>query len=137
MTAPTPDAAGMAMGAADRRHAILGVRLECLQRAITARDWAAVEFEFDRVASQAAKIAGTRGRAYDLVPAGQGEVRHASSTERGHTGRCYCGRPARWHVMYGSGCGNVCGEHKRRITRAKNGHVTAVSLRVAEVAGPE
>jgi len=117
---------------ADRGHDMLEVRLDCLKRAITGRDWAAVEWEFDRVASQAAKLAGTRGRGYDPDAPSYAAIRHAGSTERGHGDRCHCGRPAIWHVMYGSGCGHVCGEHKRRIARAKHGHVAAVRLRVPE-----
>ena len=117
---------------ADRGLDVLDVRLDCLARAIKARDWPSVEFEFDRVASQAAKLAGTRGRGYDPAVPSYAAIKHVSSTERGHGDRCHCGRPAIWHVSYGSGCGHVCGEHKRRVTRAKNGHVRAVRLRVPE-----
>jgi hypothetical protein len=36
-----------------------------------------------------------------------------------HGAICHCGRPAKWHIMYGSGCGHVCGVHKRSIERIK------------------
>jgi hypothetical protein len=49
-----------------RESAILATRLEALEQAIRARDWDQVEFQYDRVLSQASKAAGTRGRAYDL-----------------------------------------------------------------------
>lgn len=36
-----------------------------------------------------------------------------------HRATCYCGRPARHHVSYGSGCGNVCGIHMQVCRRRK------------------
>lgn len=47
------------------QEAILITRLNMLERAIRSRDWDVVEFQFDRVNSQAEKIAGIRGREYD------------------------------------------------------------------------
>ena len=48
--------------------------------------------------------------------------RHVGGAGRGYHGvTCYCGRPARWHVMYGSGCGHVCGIHRRVIERRRAG----------------
>lgn len=44
---------------------ILLTRLECLQSAITRRDWRDTEFHFDRVLSQALKASGERRRHYD------------------------------------------------------------------------
>ena len=62
-------------------------------------------------------------------------VRHVGGTARRdaaagtgyHGANCFCGRPARWHVSYGSGCGNVCGIHKRSCERVKR-VVTATPL---------
>ncbi len=51
-------------------------------------------------------------------------MRHSSTSHGDH---CYCGRPARWHITYGSGCGNVCGIHRRVIERRKAG-VTSTPL---------
>lgn len=35
-----------------------------------------------------------------------------------HTDRCFCGRPARWHVDGGvQGCANLCGIHARVVQR--------------------
>jgi hypothetical protein len=59
-----------------REHAVLDTRLGQLADAITARDWAAVETRFDRVRSQAAEMAGTRGRPYDrFAPAADDGLR--------------------------------------------------------------
>jgi hypothetical protein len=63
------------------------------------------------------------------------EVTHVGGTARrdaaagtgSHGGRCHCGRWARWHVMYGSGCGHVCGYHKRRLAAIHRG-MTATPL---------
>ena len=37
----------------------------------------------------------------------------------GHTDTCFCLRPARRHISYGSGCGNVCGRHANGARRRK------------------
>jgi hypothetical protein len=102
--------------------AVLMVRLDCLKRAIEARDWPTVEFEYDRVLSAAAKLTGTRGRPYDPRPG----IVHVSSTDRGHHQRCRCGRLAVWHVASGDTCGNVCGVHKRAA--ARQGPVVATAI---------
>ena len=34
-----------------------------------------------------------------------------------HGTLCHCGKVAKWHVMYGSGCGHVCTAHKNSITK--------------------
>ena len=55
-----------------------------------------------------------------------GTARREAETGTGYHGpRCWCGKRARWHVMYGSGCGHVCGEHKRQMTATRRG--TAVT----------
>lgn len=58
------------------------------------------------------------------------EIRHVGPNppDRGHGDHCYCGRKARWHVSYGSGCGNVCGTHKNAILRIKRSMATAHQL---------
>jgi hypothetical protein len=53
-----------------------------------------------------------------------------------HMATCHCGRTARYHVSYGSGCGNVCGTHKLTIQR-RTGRaftVTGPPILVAETA---
>jgi hypothetical protein len=49
----------------ERGFLVLGSRLDMLYTAIRERDWDAVEFQFDRVRSQASKLSGTRARPYD------------------------------------------------------------------------
>src|SRR5215831_1455014 len=49
----------------ERGFLVLGSRLDSLYAAIRGRDWETVEFKFDRVRSQASKLSGERGRAYD------------------------------------------------------------------------
>jgi hypothetical protein len=49
----------------DRRLAVLLARLDALAGAIRARDWGETECQYDRVLSQATKLAGTRSRHYD------------------------------------------------------------------------
>jgi hypothetical protein len=57
------------------------------------------------------------------------QAQHVGSAKRtGHPSDCYCGRRARWHVMYGSGCGNVCGTHMRSILAAKGGAAVVIPL---------
>lgn len=46
----------------ERSMIVLLVRLDTLKATIESRDWDAVEFQFDRVLSQAQKMAGTRDR---------------------------------------------------------------------------
>lgn len=51
-------------------------------------------------------------------------LRHAGSwgdttPVNNHDDVCYCGRPAKWHIVFGTGCGNVCGIHRRVIERRK------------------
>jgi hypothetical protein len=45
-------------------------------------------------------------------------LRDASEDDQ-HGERCYCGRRATVHIHYGSGCGHVCGVHKRSIEKVK------------------
>lgn len=40
-----------------------------------------------------------------------------------HGTLCYCGRKAKVHISYGTGCANVCGIHARTISRRKGGFV--------------
>lgn len=40
-----------------------------------------------------------------------------------HERDCYCGERATAHVMYGSGCGNVCDKHAAMIARVKGGRI--------------
>lgn len=49
-----------------RADDILATRLEALKGAIDSQDWEQVKFQYDRVLSQASRMAGTRGRAYDV-----------------------------------------------------------------------
>lgn len=43
------------------------------------------------------------------------------SIQHGHGDRCHCGRPAKYHINYASGCGHVCGIHKQTILRKRPG----------------
>lgn len=47
-------------------------------------------------------------------------IKNCYNVKRDHTNRCYCGNKATYHVFYGSGCGNVCAKHKKKIARMKN-----------------
>jgi hypothetical protein len=47
-------------------------------------------------------------------------------TDDQHGERCYCGRRATRHVLYGTGCGNVCGYCARKLARRKPGTTTTI-----------
>lgn len=49
------------------------------------------------------------------------------SSDHDHGARCFCGRPAKWHVNYGSGCGHVCNRDLQTIARRKRS-VAATAL---------
>ncbi len=50
------------------------------------------------------------------------------SITQDHGDKCYCGRPAKWHINYGSGCGHVCGIHKNVIGRLRGMGLTVRAL---------
>jgi hypothetical protein len=52
----------------------------------------------------------------------------APSEDPQHGPTCYCGRPATRHIYYGTGCGNVCGIHARKILRRKRMRLAAPNL---------
>jgi hypothetical protein len=49
-----------------------------------------------------------------------GAMCYGANLDDEHGDTCYCGRPATRHVYYGTGCGNVCGIHARKILRIKH-----------------
>ena len=52
----------------------------------------------------------------DVLVGGQHKMYHSPDQ---HKATCYCGRLAKKHIAYGTGCGNVCGIHARKIARIK------------------
>lgn len=44
-----------------------------------------------------------------------------TATDAQHGTKCHCGRPAKYHVNYQTGCGHVCGIHKNKLVRLRPG----------------